>query len=497
MAAGRGQFFQSFLKGLERKPGKPAPDRRQPGPGRGKLATEGCLTAGKRSETRRKAVLAPRLRRTKSRLPFEILTKILSYLDAPSLFCVSHVSKLFYQLANDEVIWHKIYLSEFGKNQMWLSKLVDDTAHRVKQVETENQRSFGQWKKMYFKTLAGQEVNKWRRQLRDISPYTGLPTQTEWVLRNLNVSWELMVCDRFGRKVTLEQTRVYYFETSVIVCWSNSSLPRHHHTTRIQLHGVRKGTLGNPRANWPNWHSLMLKSDLSTHPFYLIGKDRLIKLVFLSPGFIIGISRGRDTLAFIMVCLHFHRLVEKSLLGSPVCPYSEPIDRPLADHSDPEYGLHGYTLHFVLHNTGTQIMSGYFPQLSCRAVQIRNGLVELKVINRTNVCQHRTLSGNIKMPWKTEELKGSVENCCVMSLTLLDEFQTPFWCVSAPVSTTVAKKCLSFDYSGKHFLIEYRDEDGHVKMMLVWLEEERQFFLISFTIYLSVNKVNKHFSTNY
>uniref|UniRef100_A0A672ZZS2 Zgc:161973 n=1 Tax=Sphaeramia orbicularis TaxID=375764 RepID=A0A672ZZS2_9TELE len=328
------------------------------------------------------------------RLPFEILTKILSYLDAPSLFCVSHVSKLFYQLANDEVIWHKIYLSEFGKNQMWLSKLVDDTAHRVKQVETENQRSFGQWKKMYFKTLAGQEVNKWRRQLRDISPYTGLPTQTEWVLRNLNVSWELMVCDRFGRKVTLEQTRVYYFETSVIVCWSNSSLPRHHHTTRIQLHGVRKGT--------PNWHSLMLKSDLSTHPFYLIGKDRLIKLVFLSPGFIIGISRGRDTLAFIMVCLHFHRLVEKSLLGSP--------------------------------------------------------------------------------------------NCCVMSLTLLDEFQTPFWCVSAPVSTTVAKKCLSFDYSGKHFLIEYRDEDGHVKMMLVWLEEERQFFLISFTIYLSVNKVNKHFN---
>lgn len=46
-------------------------------------------------------------------------------------------------------------------------------------------------------------------------------------------------------------------------------------------------------------------------------------------------------------------------------PYSEAVDRPPVDNSDPEFGLHGYTLHFVLHNTGTEIMSGHFRDLSC------------------------------------------------------------------------------------------------------------------------------------
>ncbi len=36
MAAGRGEFFRSFLEGLERKPSQPAPGRRQPGRGRGR-----------------------------------------------------------------------------------------------------------------------------------------------------------------------------------------------------------------------------------------------------------------------------------------------------------------------------------------------------------------------------------------------------------------------------------------------------------------------------
>lgn len=42
----------------------------------------------------------------------------------------------------------------------------------------------------------------------------------------------------------------------------------------------------------------------------------------------------------------------------------EPIDNPPVDKSNPEYGLHGYTLHIVLHNTAAEILSGYFPQLS-------------------------------------------------------------------------------------------------------------------------------------
>eukprot|EP00064_Thunnus_orientalis_P016534 superscaffoldBa00003302_g16600 len=372
MAAGRGEFFRSFLEGLDRQPGRLAPGRRQPVRGRGKPGTGGgqagpCQgpAGGKRKKRRPKVAPNPvsgmdhsfpevkteetreHFTKVKSsppkenlveRLPSEILIKILSYLDASSLFCISHVSKLFHQLANDE---------------------------------------------------------------------------------NLNVSWELTVCDCLGRESRLEQSRAYFFESSVIVRWSGGNFPRYHHISNIQLHGVRKDALKSPKVRKPDWRSLILKLDMKTHPARFIGKDRLIKLILLSPGFIIGIWR------------------------------------------------------------------------------IRDGQVELKAINRTNLSQHRSLSGNIKLPWKSEVLEGSVENCCIMTLTLLDEFQKPFWCVSSPICIKMAKNPLSFDYSGEHFLMEYRNPDGQVKMKLVWLKEQKQFFLISLTIYVSVFKVNKHFSTEY
>ncbi|XP_040886287.1 F-box only protein 15-like isoform X2 [Toxotes jaculatrix] len=517
MAAGRGEFFRSFLEGLERQLAQQGPGRRPPVRGRGKPGSGGLQAgpdhrrAGGRRQKRRPTAapspasgsdhsrLEPRTEEKETdflqRLPSEILVKILSYLDAASLFCISHVSKLFQQLANDDVMWHKIYMSEFG-SQTWKPKSLDDAAVQRGPAGAGDQ-SVGHWKKMYFKTVAGQEMSKWRRKLRDISPYTGLPRQTEWVLRNLNVSWELMVCDCWGQEHRMEQSRAYFFESSVIIRWSGGSFTSYHHISSIQLHGVRKETLRSPDVRKPDWRSLILKLDMRTQPGRFIGKDRLIKLMYLSPGVIIGVWRGQSSVAFIMVSLHFHKLVEKSLLGSPVCPYSEPLDRPPAYNLDPEFGLHGYTLHFVLHNTGTEIMSGLFHQLSCRTAQIQQGLVELKVISRNDLSQHRSLSGNVKLPWKSDALEGSVENCCIMTLTLLDEFQKPFWCVSSPIFITMAKRPLSFDYGGEHFLMEYGNSDGKVKMMLVWLKEQKQFFLISLTVYVSVFKVNAHFSRDY
>ncbi|XP_041832874.1 F-box only protein 15-like isoform X2 [Melanotaenia boesemani] len=427
------------------------------------------------------------------RLPSEVLIKILSYLDVSSLFCIGHVSRLFRQLANDDILWQKIYLSEFGG---WKPKSVNDVVVMDDPREVEKQ-STGRWKMMYLRNMAEHGTKMWRKYLRDISPYTALPRQTERVLRNLNVSWELTLCNNWGQRSTLEQSRVYFFESSVIVRWNGGSFLKYHHISSIQLYGVRKEAPKSPEARKPRWRSLMLKVDTKTCPQSFIGNDGLIKAFLLPPGVIIGIWRGQNSVAFIMVSLHFHRLVEKSVLGSPTCPYAEPVDLLPAGDSDPELGLHGYSLHFVLHNTSTEIMSRYFGQLSSRIVQIERRLVELRVINRTNLSQHRSLSGSIKLPWKSEDLEGAIENCCIMTLTLLDEFQKPFWCVSSPVCITMTKKVLSRDYKGDHFLMEYQNPDGEVKMMLVWLKEQKQFFLFSLTVYVTVANVNKRFSREY
>uniref|UniRef100_A0A3B4FYB2 F-box domain-containing protein n=1 Tax=Pundamilia nyererei TaxID=303518 RepID=A0A3B4FYB2_9CICH len=329
-------------------------------------------------------------------MPSEILHKILSYLDVSSLFCISHVSKLFYQLTNDDVLWYRIYMSEFG----WKPKAAGNVAVKMEPAEDQ---STSCWKWMYFRMITGREMNKWRGELRDIGPFTGLPQQTEWVLRYEPLPLQVIP------KVFL----FLYFRLA--------------------------------------WRSLILNLDMRTHPYELTGKDGQIRLACLSPGV--------EPKPFIMINLHFHKLVEKILLGSPVCPYSEPLDPPPVDDRDPKFGLHGYTLHFVLHNTRTQIMSGHFCQLSCST--------------------------------------SNHGNCCVMTLTLLDEFQKPFWCVSTPVTISVVKKSQSLGYSGTNFLMVYRSSEGQVKMKLVRLKEQQQFFLVSLTLYVSILKVNAHFSTKY
>lgn len=84
-----------------------------------------------------------------------------------------------------------------------------------------------------------------------------------------------------------------------------------------------------------------------------------------------------------------------------------------------------------------------------------------------------------------------------MNLTLLDEFKNPFWCVSSPLSMMPEKTPVCYDYDGEHFLIHYKDSEGQVKMELVWMEEQKQFFLVSLVVYVSVSKVNEHFDRDY
>lgn len=89
------------------------------------------------------------------------------------------------------------------------------------------------------------------------------------------------------------------------------------------------------------------------------------------------------------------------------------------------------------------------------------------------------------------------QNCCIMNLTLLDEFRKPFWCVGSPVSMEPEKTPVSYDYNGEHFLIHYQDSDGQLEMELVWMKEQKQFVLISLVVYVTVGKVNQHFSRDY
>ncbi|XP_037311130.1 F-box only protein 15 [Pungitius pungitius] len=429
------------------------------------------------------------------RLPSEILMKILSYLDAGALFSISHINKLFFQLANDDALWSKIYIAGLIKNKKREPICVDELLLKTAATEVQD-RAAGCWRRLHFTSVAAYEMNKWKSHLRAISLHTGMPSQTERVLRNLHVSWELTVSDQSGRQCTHEPNWSRFCETSVTLCWGGGGYQQ---ISTLQLHGVRRIALNCPGLKKPGRRSLMAKLDMEAlaERAQVIGQDRLVELKLLQPGIVIGVWRDQSSVAFVMVTLHFHRLLERSSQGSSDCPYVEPIIKSPHDDIDPEYGLHGYQLHIVLYNSACTIMSRSFPQIFCRRTQISDGLIQLPAISSTIISQHTPLSSRINLPWRCEALQGAVKNCCIMSLTLLDEFKTPFWCVGSPVSMERQKTPVSYDYDGEHFLIHYCDSDGEVKMKLVWMKEQEQFFVISLVVSVSVCKVNKHFNRNY
>ncbi|CAL8319256.1 unnamed protein product [Boreogadus saida] len=367
------------------------------------------------------------------RLPLEVLGKILHYLDASSLFCISHVNKFFNRLANDDIIWLKLYVSEIGEGgKVWRPKgPVGNTAVPGRRSaaaaavlagaeEAPPRRAPGHWKRRYLTERAGYDVSEWLRDLRAISPYTGLPSQTESLLRKRRVAWELTLTPRAGRAAAaFEPSQVRFFPSSVAVCWSHSRWPPCSQVAALQVHAVVRVALAAvPRLQRPGWRSLLGSFDgeeLSERS-PLVGHDALVKVLVLQGllvgvwrGLLVGVWRGTTSIAFVIACFHFHRLVERCLLGSSICPYSGAVNKAPFDDIDPEYGLHGYTLHMVLHSTVAEIMSGQFSRLFCRKAQIQNGHIELVAISRADLSQHTPLSGDISLPWRCEGLEGTLE----------------------------------------------------------------------------------------
>ncbi|XP_028289341.1 F-box only protein 15 [Parambassis ranga] len=446
-------------------------------------------------------------------MPCEILLKILSYLDASALHVIGHVSKHFNQLANDNGLWKKVYSAELLKyNQqkpMSLDALLLKQTLKLMQVVT-----VVSWKLHYFRTIGFYDLKKRMHVRRSISTHTGLPvnagldlnsrckrekkTQITY-LRKLHISWGLTVIDKSGREITLDLGLSHISNTSVTLCWyTGDNLPVYKQISTLQLYGIRRIDLNCPGLNKPGWRSLITTVDFKdpTRSAQSLGTDRLIEMKLLQPGVVMGVWRDTCSVAFFMFTLHSHRLLERSIFGSLTCPCME-LGTARFDDVDPEYGLHGYQLHIALHNIESEFMSERFPSLFCRRDQISDGLIPLAAISSKIISQHIRLPDNITLPWRSEGLQGTVKNCFIMSLTLLEENRKPFLCITTPVSIKADKAAVCYDWDSATYLMNYQDSDSHVKMKFVWLSEKEQFVLVSLTVYLSVKRVNEYFGREY
>ncbi|XP_067837557.1 F-box only protein 15-like isoform X2 [Heptranchias perlo] len=318
----------------------------------------------------------------------------------------------------------------------------------------------------------------------------------------LGITWMVVLRERNGKEHIQEQSKAYFSDTSVTLYWNGAVWPHLSNLKALAVYGVIPlfPPSKTPAMNGPRRRSLLAEYNLTTleESSMYIGGDKLVKLQCLYPGMLLGCWQEDGELAVIVANLHFHQLIEKSTLGSATCLYSPPPHESVLDDVDPEYGLHGYHCHISLHSGKSSYMSGSFHSLFCRKDYIQNGFLRITVISSKKESQHSTISGNLYFPWDTEFLKGNVQHCCLMDVTVLDEAEKPFWCVSSPVAMhSVCSPAIRYSYLGKWQTIDYKDPEGKIHMELMWLEEEEQYYIVNLVLYLSVKKVNAWFATNY
>ncbi|NWU91356.1 FBX15 protein, partial [Upupa epops] len=436
-------------------------------------------------------------------MPSEMLMKILSYLDVASLLAVGCVNKRFYDLANDNGIWWKIYSSCFQpKRTIWKVKSGHTETVSLR-CATQCDRSPGYWKKEYiFKQIAAVKTRV-MRLIKPVDPYTGLPYKNKEAMRASGLSWVIVLKDKNGKEHVMEKANLSFKDTSVTILWYSTEWPCLDVLSTLKLFGVMPLLPDQSRApssNGPLRRSLIAEYQLAnlTANGVALGADRLVQLFALNPGLLVGLWKGRNEIAFVMASLHYHQLLERSTLGSATVQYALPPHQPMVDDIDPEYGMHGYSLHLDMHGGSCMYLCGTFKNLFCRKGDIADGYLRLTVISSKDNTKYMLLNKKLGLSWETDVFKGNVKDCYIMDVTLLDETGKPFWCFSSPVYLELYSKTSSlYDCMGPVYATDYADSEGKVYIELVWLEETKEHFLVNLVLYISTEKVNNWYGTNY
>ncbi|XP_077126213.1 F-box only protein 15 isoform X2 [Ranitomeya variabilis] len=437
-------------------------------------------------------------------VPCEILLKICSYLDPISLMMLGSVSKRFYELSKDNVIWHKIYLSRQNVTHFWNCDPMNPLEKKLSGASLSDVDP-GYWKKAYVRELIMTREKKIAQIIKSVKGNTSIDktVNMEKAVRMTGLILALTFLDNHGKETVIEQTNLHFRDSSLTVTWNSYTWPEFHSLMKLRLHGITPVLTDKclkPIRNGLQRLSLIAEYDLSQKKDFgrYIGQDMHIKLFHLHPGLIVGMWKKSPDIAFVMATLHYYQLLEKSFLGSAGCGYVFPTHIPVLDDIDPNYGLHGYQLHIDMYSGPRTYLCKTFRNLFCRKEYIKNGSLRMTAIGLTNSTTHAPVSGRVDFLWKTLTLSGSIQNCFLMDVTVLDELEAPFWCCSAPVQLYEKKSPeIRYDFMGQSFQIRYSDDIGMVRAELIWMKETEELFVINLVLNLNTEKVNSYFGTDY
>lgn len=86
------------------------------------------------------------------------------------------------------------------------------------------------------------------------------------------------------------------------------------------------------------------------------------------------------------------------------------------------------------------------------------------------------------------------QNCCMMTVSVLDEVQKPVWCISSPAGLSLPFSHETLKECNKDQLVlRYNDNDGKVQLTLMWMQDLQLYFLDGLHIWIRLAKVNAHY----
>ncbi|NXX23409.1 FBX15 protein, partial [Podargus strigoides] len=226
-------------------------------------------------------------------MPSEMLLKIFSYLDVASLLSVGCVNKRFYDLANDNEIWLKIY-SHCFKPRRTIWKMESEQTETVSLgCAALHDREPGYWKKEYIFKQRAAVKTRVMRLVKPVDPYTGLPCKNKEAMRASGLSWILVLKDKTGKEHVVVKANLSFKRTSVTILWHSTNWPCLDILSTLKLFGVMPLLPDQSRApskNGPRQRSLIAEYHLANlTESVAVGADKLVQLFSLNPGLLVGL----------------------------------------------------------------------------------------------------------------------------------------------------------------------------------------------------------------
>ncbi|XP_045193371.2 F-box only protein 15-like [Mercenaria mercenaria] len=429
-------------------------------------------------------------------LPDELLLKIFSYLDAGDLLMAARVCKRWLPVAKDSVLWDKIFARYCGP-QAASSREVDEVGQRNPAALSKN---------FYIRSISSSRNKKALRLLKKMSPFTGLPRDTDKALKSAGVYFQLTLIDHYQNEHVLNSKEVFYHQMSATARWYDLEVPKIKTIKEVQIHAINPlffNNNGTAVSNSPYQRSLLMSHRLDWKKLIQTnkptGSDDLVHLYSLPDGLMVGIWKGDGELAFVSAGLHCNQLVKRCLLGSSEIPFDIDSHKVIPDDIDSSYGLHDYQCTVEIRTLRNSIWSQQFTCLSCKKENIGTGFAVFPLIRKDYHSDHVILQKKLQFPWKTDAFRGIIENVAWIDVTVLDERNEPFWCISSltKVAEQSLQKNFDFDYSSEDaYTMSFMDERGKIEAQMS-KTDDGNFFMTILNLKLSLDAINTWFGTKY